>query len=137
VGAHENGFQTDKLPEPLKLQQKATCLNEESLMKYRKITAVIRRNTLKRLVKNLKEIGVRGMTVSRVEGFGEHAELYAGDRLVPGAKIEIYVTENMVEEISRVIVAIAHTGRSGDGILAIHPVEELCQIQAQEVPGFD
>lgn len=106
-------------------------------MEYRKITAVIRRDALKKVVKNLKEIGVRGMTVTRVEGFGEHAELYPGDRLVPGAKIEIFAPQTMVKEITRVILAIAHTGRSGDGILAVYPVEALYRIQTRDTPAYE
>ncbi len=106
-------------------------------MEYRKITAVIRRDALKKVIKNLKEIGVRGMTVTRVEGYGEHAELYPGDRLAPGAKIEIFAPQSMVKEITRVILAIAHTGRSGDGILAVYPVETLYRIQTRDTPAYD
>jgi len=106
-------------------------------MEYRKITAVIRREAISKVVKNLKEIGVRGMTVTRVEGFGEHAALYPDDRLAPGAKIEIFAHKSMIREITDVILAIAHTGMSGDGIVAVYPVEELYRIQTRATPTYN
>jgi nitrogen regulatory protein PII len=104
-------------------------------MDYRKITAMIRREAISKVVANLKEIGVRGMTVTKIEGFGEHAALYPNDRLVPGIKIEIFAHKNMVKDITEVIMAIAHTGRSGDGIVAVYPVEELYRIQTRATPA--
>ncbi len=103
-------------------------------MEYRKITAVIRREAVGKIIKNLKEVGVRGMTVTNVEGFGEHAALYPENRLAPSAKIEIFAYKSMVKEISDVIMAIAYTGSSGDGIIAVSPVEDLNRIQARVPP---
>lgn len=100
-------------------------------MEYRKITAIIRREAVDKVAKNLKEIGVNGMTITKVEGYGHHAELYAAGKMAPSAKIEIFTTREMAREISNVIMAIAHTGRSGDGIVAIQPVEELYRIQTR------
>ena len=101
-------------------------------MEYRKITAIIRREAVDKVTKNLHEIGVRGMTISKVEGYGHHAELYSGARAtVPGIKIEIFSTREKAREICNVIMGIAHTGRSGDGIVAVQPVEELYRIQTR------
>ena len=99
-------------------------------MDYRKITAIIRREAVSKVAKNLKEIGVTGMTITKVEGFGHHAEFYSAGRMAPSAKIEIFTTREMAREISNVIMGIAHTGRSGDGIVAVQPVEELYRIQS-------
>ncbi len=98
-------------------------------MEYRKITAIIRREAVNKVAKNLKEIGVTGMTITKVEGYGHHAELYAAGKMAPSAKIEIFTSKEMARRITAVIMAIAHTGRSGDGIVAVHPVEELYRIQ--------
>ncbi|MFQ5488037.1 MAG: P-II family nitrogen regulator [Gammaproteobacteria bacterium] len=100
-------------------------------MEYRKITAIIRREAVNKVAKNLKEIGVTGMTITKVEGYGHHAKLYAAGKMALSAKIEIFTSKEAVRKITDVIMAIAHTGRSGDGIVAVHPVEELYRIQTR------
>ncbi len=112
---------------------RAGLFNRESisLMDYRKITAIIRREAVPRVAKNLKEIGVTGMTITKVEGYGRHADLYAAGKMAPSAKIEIFTTRERVREISNVIMGIAHTGHAGDGIVAVQPVEELYRIQTR------
>ena len=100
-------------------------------MEYRKITAIVRREAIIKLARNLKEIGVRGMTITRAEGFGHHAEHYSVGTMAPCAKIDIFTHKDMAKEITQVIMAIAYTGRSGDGIVAIYPIEELYRIQTR------
>ena len=100
-------------------------------MSHCKITAVIRREAVTKVAKNLKEIGVTGMTITRVEGFGQHADLYSISKMAPSSKIEIYASREKAGEIREVIMAIAHTGRSGDGIVAVEPVDELYRIQTR------
>ncbi len=103
-------------------------------MQYRKITAIIRREAVSKVAKNLKEIGVTGMTITKVEGYGHHAELYAAGKMARSAKIEIFTDKESVRKITDVIMAIAHTGRSGDGIVAVHPIAELYRIQSRSYP---
>lgn len=103
-------------------------------MSYCRITAIIRREAVAKLAKNLKEIGVSGMTITKVEGFGHHSDLYSISKMAPSARIEIYAARGKAGEIREVIMAIAHTGRSGDGIVAIEPVDELYRVQTRKPP---
>ncbi len=100
-------------------------------MKYRKVTAIVRREVLEKVERKLKDIGVQGVSVTRVKGYDEYADFYSRDWQVTHARIEIFTTEKQAESIARDIMDAAHVGLSGDGIVAVLPVEKLYRIRTR------
>lgn len=100
-------------------------------MKYRKVTAIIRRDRLEKVEHKLQQIGVQGISVSRVKGYGEYADFYARDWMTSYARIEIFTTAEKVDGIAEAIMDAAHVGLSGDGIVAVLPVEKLYRIRTK------
>ncbi len=105
----------------------------------RKIEAVIKPFKLDEVKEALHEIGIQGMTVTEVKGFGRqkgHTELYRGAEYVvdflPKIKIEIAVTDDMADKVVEAIVAAANTGRIGDGKIFVLPMEEVVRIRTGE-----
>lgn len=105
----------------------------------RKIEAVIKPFKLDEVKEALHEIGIQGMTVTEVKGFGRqkgHTELYRGAEYVvdflPKIKIEIAVTDEMAEKVVEAIVGAANTGRIGDGKIFVLPMEEVVRIRTGE-----
>jgi nitrogen regulatory protein P-II 1 len=87
----------------------------------------------------LSDLGIFGMTVSEVKGFGQqkgHTELYRGAEyqvdFVPKVKIEIVVAEAKVEEVVEAVIGAARTGKIGDGKIFITNVEETIRIRTGE-----
>jgi nitrogen regulatory protein P-II 1 len=87
----------------------------------------------------LNEIGIKGITVSEVKGFGRqkgHTELYRGTEYVvdflPKIKMEIVVKEDLVAKVVETIVAAARTGRIGDGKVFVTSVDEVVRIRTGE-----
>jgi len=74
---------------------------------------------------------VQGISVTRVKGYGEYADFYARDWMITYARIEIFTTEERAESIARAIMETAHVGLSGDGIVAVLPVEKLYRIRTK------
>ncbi|HHS83822.1 MAG TPA: P-II family nitrogen regulator [Gammaproteobacteria bacterium] len=100
-------------------------------MKYRKVTAIIRRDALEKVERKLQQIGVQGISVTRVKGYGEYADFYARDWMTSYARIEIFTTAEKVDGIAEAIMDAAHVGLSGDGIVAVLPVEKLYRIRTK------
>ncbi len=100
-------------------------------MKYRKVTAIIRRDRLEKVEHKLQQIGVQGISVTRVKGYGEYADFYARDWMTSYARIEIFTTAEKVDGIAEAIMDAAHVGLSGDGIVAVLPVEKLYRIRTK------
>jgi nitrogen regulatory protein PII len=105
----------------------------------RKVEAIIKPFKLDEVKEALSEIGIHGMTVTEVKGFGRqkgHTELYRGAEYVvdflPKIKIEITVSEEMAEKVVEVIVAAANTGRIGDGKIFVLPLDEAIRIRTGE-----
>lgn len=105
----------------------------------KKLECIIRPFRLEDVKEALSEIGIRGMTVSEVRGFGRqkgHTELYRGSEytieFVPKLKIEVVVPEDRVEEVSQAIINAASTGKIGDGKIFVIPVEETIRIRTGE-----
>jgi nitrogen regulatory protein P-II 1 len=105
----------------------------------RKIEAVIKPFKLDEVKEALHGIGIQGMTVTEVRGFGRqkgHTELYRGAEYVvdflPKIKLEIAVTDDMVDKVVEAIVAAANTGRIGDGKIFVLPMEEVIRIRTGE-----
>ena len=105
----------------------------------KKIEAVIKPFKLDEVRESLSEIGVNGLTVTEVKGFGRqkgHTELYRGAEYVvdflPKIKIELVVADNMVEPAMDAIIKAAHTGKIGDGKIFVTNVEQVLRIRTGE-----
>jgi nitrogen regulatory protein P-II 1 len=105
----------------------------------KKIEAVIKPFKLDEVKDALNAIGVQGITVTEVKGFGRqkgHTELYRGAEYVvdflPKVKIEIIAADNLVAKIIGTIETTAKTGRIGDGKIFVTPVEEVIRIRTGE-----
>jgi nitrogen regulatory protein P-II 1 len=105
----------------------------------KKIDAVVKPFKLDEVREALSEIGVSGLTVTEVKGFGRqkgHTELYRGAEYVvdflPKVKIEIVVADNMVEQALEAIVKAARTGKIGDGKIFVTSVEQVVRIRTGE-----
>ena len=103
------------------------------------ITAVIKPFKLDDVREALSNLGVQGITVSEVKGFGRqkgHTELYRGAEYVvdflPKQKIEAAISDEMVEEVIDVITSTANTGKIGDGKIFITNIEEAVRIRTGE-----
>lgn len=105
----------------------------------KKIEAIIKPFKLEDVKEALKDIGVQGITVTEVKGFGRqkgHTELYRGAEYVidflPKIKLEIVVTEDQVVKVVDAITESAKTGKIGDGKIFIFPMEEVIRIRTGE-----
>jgi nitrogen regulatory protein P-II 1 len=105
----------------------------------KKIEAIIKPFKLDEVKEALNEIGIQGITVSEVKGFGRqkgHTELYRGAEYVvdflPKIKVEIVVKEELVSKVVETIVESAKTGRIGDGKVFVLNVEEAVRIRTGE-----
>jgi nitrogen regulatory protein P-II 1 len=105
----------------------------------KKIEAIIKPFKLDEVKDRLNEIGVMGITVSEVKGFGRqkgHKELYRGAEYVvdflPKVKLDIVVPEKMANDVLKAIVDAAYTGRIGDGKVFVSQVEEVVRIRTGE-----
>jgi nitrogen regulatory protein P-II 1 len=105
----------------------------------RKVEAIIKPFKLDEVKEALNEVGIQGITVSEVKGFGRqkgHTELYRGAEYVvdfiPKIKMEIIVSDEMAAKVVEVIAAAAKTGRIGDGKIFVTPVDEVVRIRTGE-----
>ncbi len=104
------------------------------------VTAVIKPHMLDEVKEALRGIGIQGMTVTEVKGFGRqggHTETYRGAEyqvdFVPKTKLEIVVDGTDVAKVSEAITSAAQTGKIGDGKLWVTPVESLIRIRTGEI----
>jgi nitrogen regulatory protein PII len=105
----------------------------------KKIEAIIKPFKLDDVKEALNEVGVHGMTISEVKGYGRqrgHKEIYRGAEYVvdfiPKIKIEIVVETNMVKKVVETIKKAAHTGKIGDGKIFVLPMEEVIRVRTGE-----
>ena len=103
------------------------------------ITAILKPFKLDDVRESLSEIGVQGITVTEVKGFGRqkgHTELYRGAEYVvdflPKVKLEIAVTDEMVDTAIDAITRVARTGKIGDGKIFVSPLEQVIRIRTGE-----
>ena len=105
----------------------------------KKIEAIIKPFKMEDVKEALTEIGVEGMTVSEVKGFGRqkgHTEIYRGSEytvdFLPKVKFEIVVTDDRVQKAVATIVEAARTGKIGDGKVFVVPIEQAVRIRTEE-----
>jgi nitrogen regulatory protein P-II 1 len=105
----------------------------------KKIEAVIKPFKLDEVREALSEIGITGLTVTEVKGFGRqkgHTELYRGAEYVvdflPKIKLELVIADHLVDASVEAIIAAARTGKIGDGKIFVTPIEQVIRIRTGE-----
>jgi nitrogen regulatory protein P-II 2 len=103
------------------------------------VTAIVKPFRLDDVRNALSEVGIQGMTVSEVKGFGRqrgHTELYRGAEYVvdflPKAKVEVAVSDDLVERVVEAVVEAAKTGKVGDGKIFVTNIEQVWRIRTGE-----
>jgi nitrogen regulatory protein P-II 2 len=103
------------------------------------VTAIIKPFKLDDVREALSEIGVQGITVSEVKGFGRqkgHTELYRGAEYVvdflPKVKMEVAIGDDLVDQTIEAITKAANTGKIGDGKIFVSPLEQIIRIRTGE-----
>jgi len=106
----------------------------------KKVEAIIKPFKLDAVKEALMNIGIKGLTVSEVKGFGRqkgHTEIYRGAEYIvdflPKVRLEVIVIDKMVEEVVEAIISSAKTNSVGDGKIFIIPVEKVIRIRTGEV----
>ena len=106
------------------------------------VTAIIKPFKLDEVREALSAIGVQGITVTEVKGFGRqkgHTELYRGAEYVvdflPKIKLEVAVTSDQVERVVEAIQSAANTGKIGDGKIFVYELEKVLRIRTGELDG--
>ena len=105
----------------------------------KKVEAIIKPFKLDEVKEALSGLGVEGMTVSEVKGFGRqkgHTEIYRGSEytvdFLPKIKIEVVLSDNLVSDAISAIVKAARTGKIGDGKVFVSPIENAVRIRTEE-----
>jgi nitrogen regulatory protein P-II 1 len=105
----------------------------------KKIEVIIKPFKLDALKDALNELGIHGMTVSEVKGFGRqkgHTEIYRGAEytvdFIPKVKVEIVIAADMTDKVIDSIISSTRTGKIGDGKIFVTPVESVCRIRTGE-----
>ncbi len=105
----------------------------------KKIEAIIKPFKLEEVKDALSDLGIEGMTVSEVKGFGRqkgHTEIYRGSEytvdFLPKIKVEVVLADSLVESASAAIVKAARTGKIGDGKVFVAPIDEVVRIRTEE-----
>ena len=103
------------------------------------VTAIIKPFKVEEVRSSLDEIGVSGMTMTEVKGFGRqkgHTELYRGAEytidFLPKIKIEIAVKDDLVDQVKNAIIKSAGSGKIGDGKIFVSPIDEVVRIRTGE-----
>ncbi|MFT4088633.1 MAG: P-II family nitrogen regulator [Gordonia sp. (in: high G+C Gram-positive bacteria)] len=103
------------------------------------ITAIVKPFTLEDVKGALEQIGIVGMTVSEVQGYGRqkgHTEVYRGAEyavdFVPKVRVEVVIDDEDVDKVTDVIVEAARTGKIGDGKVWVSPVEKIIRVRTGE-----
>ena len=105
----------------------------------KKIEAIIKPFKLDDVKEALNDMGIKGMTISEVKGYGRqkgHKEIYRGAEyivdFIPKVKMEIIVDASQVDEVIETIIQAAKTGKIGDGKIFVLPVEEVVRVRTGE-----
>ena len=122
-----------------KLQKYSLHITKIYKINMKKIEAIVKPFKLDEVKEALSKIGVSGLTVFEVKGFGRqkgHTELYRGAEYVvdflPKIKLEFIINDEILEEVIETIKSSAHTGKIGDGKIFISNIEEIIRIRTGE-----
>lgn len=100
--------------------------------RWKKVTAIVRRERLEAVEEALVRAGAGGLTVTAVKGFGETANFLRHDWLVEHVRVEVFATEADTSLVAEAIARAAHTSSPGDGLVAILPVDCVVRIRSGE-----
>ncbi|MBU0675570.1 MAG: P-II family nitrogen regulator [Proteobacteria bacterium] len=105
----------------------------------KKIEAIIKPFKVDELKDALQNLGIMGMTISEVKGFGRqkgHTEIYRGAEydvdFIPKVKVEIVTSDENVERIVETIIKTVNTGKIGDGKIFVMPIDSVCRVRTGE-----
>lgn len=103
------------------------------------VTAIVKPFTLTDIKDSLESIGVRGMTVTEVQGFGQqkgHTEVYRGAEyavdFVSKIKIEVVVSDDLYSDVIEAIISASRTGKIGDGKIWVTPIDDVARVRTAE-----
>jgi nitrogen regulatory protein P-II 1 len=99
-------------------------------MSYKMIFAIVRDEKRESVEEALNQLGVPGLSISRIKGYGEYINFYSRDWLTDRSKLVVMVEEASVKDTIEAICKAAHTGVAGDGVIAVVPVEQMVHIEA-------
>ena len=100
-------------------------------MEVKKVIGIVQTAALEKVQNRLHEMGIKGLSVSSVKGYGEYKDILRENWLVTHARIEIFTEKTKADEIADAIMNVAHTGGPGDGIVCILPVEKIFRIRTR------
>jgi nitrogen regulatory protein P-II 1 len=106
-------------------------------MEFRRVTAIIRPGVLEKVEEALQGLGVPGVSVTKVKGYGEYADFFTPDWMLTHVRVEVFIGLHRADEVAQAIMHAAHTGMVGDGIVAISPVEAVYHIRTREKCEYD
>jgi len=104
-------------------------------MEMNVVIAVIRTEMLDQVEAYLQKLGLDGISISRIKGYGEYENFYSRDHMTTYERLEIFTPESKAENIARCIMSAAHSGLPDDGIVSILPVRKFYRIHAQAGQG--
>lgn len=100
-------------------------------MSFKYVVAIIRPDVLSALEVKLGSLHVRGMTVTKVKGFGGHPDFFPQNHLTEHIKIEIFVEGSKLDALITAIMDIAHSDVPGAGVVAVMPVEKFLHVHTR------
>ncbi|MDQ6960377.1 MAG: P-II family nitrogen regulator [Mariprofundaceae bacterium] len=106
-------------------------------MEMNVVIAVIRTEMLDQVEACLQQLGIEGISVNMVKGYGEYENFYSRDHMTTHARMEIFASASKVEEIARCIMKAAHAGQPDDGMVTILPVKKMYRIRTQSEVELD
>jgi nitrogen regulatory protein P-II 1 len=98
-------------------------------MDEKKVIAIIRTDVVDEIETRLRRLGVRGITVTRVEGYGEYTKFWTPDSVSSHLQIEIFTDEDHAQAIVDTILSTARNEGPGDGIVAVQPVDRFYRVR--------
>lgn len=101
-------------------------------MDFRKITAIIRVECLEAVEHAVLRQGAAGISVTYMKGCGELKDFFRNDLMVRHARVEIFTGAERCERIVKAVLETAHSGKNGDGIIAVLPVEQIYHIRTKQ-----
>lgn len=90
---------------------------------------IVRTSALEAVEQALRDAGVKGVTVTRVKGYGEYKDFFSRDAMTEHARLEIFTHRLRVDQIVDAVCRAASTGAKGDGLIAVLPVESVYRIR--------
>jgi nitrogen regulatory protein PII len=103
-------------------------------MKFKYVIAIVRPETVPLLEARLAPAGIRGLTLTKVKGFGEYKNFFTSDWLSNHMKVEILTEETRVQELLDVVQKVAGSDLPGTGVVAVMPVDTFFHLRAEPQP---